>query len=236
MPKNTVTDPITDQEINFAHFLLSGTMTDREAAEAAGLNPDTASYTKAKPRVRTYMEENRAAVAEKLVEQEAEGLRKRNLSREKILDRLWELASLSPEATRGNIAGQMKAMTMIVAIEGLIPDRRAPRPQTQATPQSTASALYRASCRVQTQQNQEPANPQQTVAAASPTPNPTPDPKPETSDAPAPGLVVGNPSIQPEKQSRAPEAIGSWRDAARATEALRNAFSINREAFSGYRR
>jgi hypothetical protein len=52
MPKNTVTDPITDQEIAFAHLILSGTMNDRSAAEAAGLNPDTAAYTKSKPRVR----------------------------------------------------------------------------------------------------------------------------------------------------------------------------------------
>jgi hypothetical protein len=29
-------------------------MTDRRAAEAAGLNPDTAAYAKAKPRVRAY--------------------------------------------------------------------------------------------------------------------------------------------------------------------------------------
>jgi len=34
---------------------MSGTMNDRRAAEAAGLNPDTAAYTKAKPRVRDYM-------------------------------------------------------------------------------------------------------------------------------------------------------------------------------------
>src|ERR1700739_1338139 len=64
MPKNTVTDPITDQEIAFAHLILSGTMNDRRAAEAVGLNPETAAYTKAKPRVRAYMIENRAAVRE----------------------------------------------------------------------------------------------------------------------------------------------------------------------------
>ena len=75
MPKNTVTDPITDQEIAFAHLVLSGTMTDRRAAEAVGLNPETAAYTKAKPRVRAYMFEHRAAVREKLVDQEADGLR-----------------------------------------------------------------------------------------------------------------------------------------------------------------
>jgi hypothetical protein len=49
MPKNTVTDPITDQEMAFAHLILSGTMNDRRAAEAAGLNPETAAYTKSKP-------------------------------------------------------------------------------------------------------------------------------------------------------------------------------------------
>jgi hypothetical protein len=49
MPKTTVSDPITDQEIAFAHLIMSGTVNDRSAAEAAGLNPDTAAYTKAKP-------------------------------------------------------------------------------------------------------------------------------------------------------------------------------------------
>jgi hypothetical protein len=121
MPKNTVSDPITDQEIAFAHLVLSGTMNDRRAAEAVGLNPDTAAYTKSKPRVRAYMLEHRAAVRERLVDQEADGLRKLNLGRDQILDRLWELANLSSEATRGSITGQMKALTMIVAIEGLIP-------------------------------------------------------------------------------------------------------------------
>jgi hypothetical protein len=99
-------------------------MTDREAAQAAGLNPDTAAYTKSKPRVRDYMIEHRNAVREKLVDQEAEGLRKLNLSRDQILTRLWELARLSHEETRGTIAGQIKALSMIVAIEGLVPDRR----------------------------------------------------------------------------------------------------------------
>jgi hypothetical protein len=121
MPKNTVTDPITGQEMAFAHLIMSGTMNDRQAAEAVGLNPETAAYTKAKPRVRAYMTEHRAAVKERLVDQEADGLRKLNLGRDQILARLWELATLSHEATRGIIAGQIKALSMIVAIEGLIP-------------------------------------------------------------------------------------------------------------------
>ena len=67
MPKNKVTDLITDQEMVFAHLVLAGNMTDRQAAETAGLNPESAAYTKAKPRVRAYMAEHRAAPHEKLL-------------------------------------------------------------------------------------------------------------------------------------------------------------------------
>ena len=125
MPKNKVSDPITDQEIAFARLVLSGTMTDRQAAEAAGLNPDSAAYTKSKPRVRGYMLEHRAAVQQQLVQQEADGLRRLSLDREQVLDRLWEIANLSPEMTRGSVTGQVKALSMIVAMENFIPDRRA---------------------------------------------------------------------------------------------------------------
>ena len=129
MPKNQVSDLITDQEIAFAHLILSGTMTDRRAAEAVGLNPDTAAYTKAKPRVRAYMLEHRAAMHEQLVQQETEALRRLNLGRERVLARLWEIADLDPEMTRNSASAQIKALSMIVAIEGLIPsgtnDRRA---------------------------------------------------------------------------------------------------------------
>jgi hypothetical protein len=88
MPKNKVSDPITDQEIAFARLILSGTMTDRHAAEAVGLNPDSAAYTKSKPRVRAYMLEHRAAVQQQLVQQEADGLHRLNLDREQVLARL----------------------------------------------------------------------------------------------------------------------------------------------------
>jgi hypothetical protein len=146
MPKKTVSDPITDQEMAFAHLILSGTMNDRCAAEAVGLNPDTAAYTKSKPRVRAYMIEHRAAVEQNLVDQEAEGLRKLNLGRDQILARLWELANLSPEATRGIIAGQVKALAMIVAIEGLIPKpdyaRRLSPPETQPAAPPVKAEIY----------------------------------------------------------------------------------------------
>jgi hypothetical protein len=132
MPKNKVNDPITDQEIAFARLVLSGAMTDRHAAEAVGLNPDSAAYTKSKPRVRAHMLEHRAAVQQQLVQQEADlsrravdGLHRLNLDREQVLARLWEIANLGPEMTRSSVTGQVKALSMIIAMQNFIPDRLA---------------------------------------------------------------------------------------------------------------
>jgi hypothetical protein len=141
-----VSDPITDQEIAFARLVLSGAMTDRHAAEAVGLNPDSAAYTKSKPRVRAYMLEHRAAVQQQLVQQEADGVRRLNLDREQVLARLWEIANLSPDMTRGSITGQVKALSMIVAMENLIPDRLAVSSQKKSAPTPTQPQIYAAAC------------------------------------------------------------------------------------------
>jgi hypothetical protein len=158
MPKNKVSDLITDQEIAFARLVLSGTMTDRGAAQAVGLNPDTAAYTKSKPRVHAYMLEHRAAVEQQLVEQETdlsrravEGLRRLNLGREQVLARLWEIANLAPEMTRGSITGQVKAISMIVAMQGLIPDRRAGSSEKKSAPPPTRPQFYAAAWRAEQQ-------------------------------------------------------------------------------------
>jgi len=144
MPKNKVSDPITDQEIAFARLVLSGAMTDRHAAEAVGLNPDSAAYTKSKPRVRAYMLEHRAAVQQQLVQQEADGLHRLNLDREKVLDRLWEIANLSPDMTRGSITGQVKALSMIIAMQNFIPDRRAVSSEKKSPPAPAQPQIYEA--------------------------------------------------------------------------------------------
>jgi hypothetical protein len=144
MPKNKVSDPITDQEIAFARLVLSGAMTDRHAAEAVGLNPDSAAYTKSKPRVRAYMLEHRAAVQQQLVQQDAEGQRRLNLDREQVLNRLWEIANLSPEMTRGSITGQVKAISMIVAMQNFIPDRRAVSAEKKPAPAPAPAQIYEA--------------------------------------------------------------------------------------------
>ncbi|HTZ56542.1 MAG TPA: hypothetical protein VMB49_00525 [Acidobacteriaceae bacterium] len=228
MPKNTVTDPITDQEIAFVHLLLSGTMTDREAAQAAGLNPETASYTKAKPRVREYMVEHRAAVTRKLADQEAEGLRRMHLRRDQILDRLWELANLSPEITRNNIAGQIKAMAMIVAIEGLIPNRASqaqtgPHPATRPTMQPAVPPVYESGSLPEQQEQQdqnagEPTAPAEAIA---------PQAETAANDTPPPSSAAAG----RETETWVPDAVGNHLDTTPDTPSLRRPFTIDRGPF-----
>jgi hypothetical protein len=247
MPKNTacpgvpwVSDPITDQEMAFAHLVLSGTMNDRRAAEAVGLNPETAAYTKSKPRVRAYMLEHRAAVREKLVDQEAdlshlprlavgravEGLRNLNLGRDQILTRLWELANLSSEATRGSIAGQVKALAMIVAIEGLIPNSRLSPTQNQPAALPAQPQIHTAEWLRPQQRQAEGTEPGDVVAATKVQAALSPEPKSPPHPAPKPAInpsslnldrnpsSVLNPFIDPAKGNWAPAATGSIFDAA----------------------
>ena len=245
MPKNTVNDPIPDQEMAFALLILSGRMTDRQAAEAVGLNPDTAAYTKAKPRVRAYMNEHRAAVRERLVDQEAEGLRKLNISRDQILDRLWELATLSHEVTRGIIAGQIKALSMIVAIEGLIPDRRRSPSGTQPTAPPIEPDIYSPPWLRERQRQAAGEEPGDPVAAADQVPESEPTPNPAhkpANDTPFPNPdhnqpSVANPFINPEKLHRLPDATNSvFAGLLDTTNSPRLPFSIKRGPFGRRRR
>jgi hypothetical protein len=71
--------------------------------------PDSAYNIKSKPRVRDYMLEHRAAQQQR-VEQDTdlsrravEGQPQLNVSRDQVLTRLWEIANLGPEMTRGSI-------------------------------------------------------------------------------------------------------------------------------------
>jgi hypothetical protein len=195
MPKNNVSDPITDQEIAFARLVLAGTMTDRRAAEAVGLHPDSAAYTKSKPRVRAYMLEHRAAVQQQLVEQDTGEQRRFNLSRGQILDRLWEIANLGPEMTRGSITGQVKALSMIIAIEGLIPDRRAATAQKSAPPPITAQ-IYQAEW-LRNRQHGENVDPQP--------PSPTAQEEAASEPQSAPGWADGAPSVSGHTPEPTPE-------------------------------
>jgi hypothetical protein len=197
MTKNNVTDPITDQEMAFAHLVLFATMTDRQAAEAVGLNPDSTDYIKSKPRIRDYMLEHRAAVEQNLGEQDTQELRPFTVARDRVLTRLWEIANMGPERTRNGMSAQVKALSMIVAIEGLIPDRhsarRAASAQNQPAPPPTHPGFYKAawlrqqegeSSAPQPAQAEEegpgsesaPAPADATPPVSGPTPDPIPDP------------------------------------------------------------
>jgi len=225
MSKNDVTDLITDLEMQFARLILSGTMTDRAAAEAVGLEPESAACIKSMPHVRDYMLEHRAAVEQKLIEQDAGGLRRRNQSRDQVLERLWEIARLDTEKTRNSASAQVKALSMIVAIEGLIPnrhaDRRAVAAQNQPAPPPVHPPFY-VSKWARTQQNGENADPQphpaqedtQPEAASEPQPAsggkdapvsaPTPDPTPRPERSEVEGPAVPSPLNPPQTTSSAP--------------------------------
>jgi hypothetical protein len=220
MHENNVSDLMTGQEIAFAYLLLSGKMTDRQAAEAVCLDPDNAAYIKSKPRVRDYMLEHRAAVEQQLVEQDTQELRRLNLSRDRVLTRLWDIADLEPERTRNSMSAQVKAISMIVAIEGLIPDRhsarRAVSAQNKTAEPPTHPGFYKAAWL--RQQEGESADPQPTQAqeegtasephsapglADDPPPpvsGPTPDPTPNLSES----SFFGPPLNPPQTTSSVP--------------------------------
>jgi hypothetical protein len=204
MHENNVSDLMTGQEIAFAYLLLSGKMTDRQAAEAVCLDPDNAAYIKTKPRFRAYMLEHRAAVEQQPVEQDTQELRRLNLSRDRVLTRLWDIADLEPERTRNSMSAQVKAISMIVAIEGLIPDRHsARRPvsnQNKTAEPPTHPGFYKAAWL--RQQEGESVDPQPTPVPAQqeadselqsdpgrldnpppPVSGPTPDPTPNLSES-----------------------------------------------------
>ncbi len=208
MPKNKVTDPITDQEIAFVHLGLSGTMTDSQAAEAVGLNPDTAAHTKSKPSVRAYIEQRvrmQQPVQQQHLAQEIDGLLRPNLDREQVLARLWEIANLSPEMTRNSVTGQVKALTLIIAIEGLIPDRRAASADKKPVPPRNPPQIYQSAWLRQQQQTTDPGSnpvaeapaipPAQPAAGAPSNPAEStitnPISRPETQPPPSPAFAPG---------------------------------------------
>ena len=173
-------------------------MTDRRAAEAVGLDPDSAAEIKSSPRVHAYMLEHRAAVQQHLVEQDTdlsrsavEGQHRLNVIRGQVLGRLLEIAHLSPEMTRGSITGQVKALSMIVAIEGLIPDRRAPPPKT-----NRPSTRYRAnlSGRVASSSAGKTWTPSRLSGEAAPEPHSAPG---STEGAPPISCPTPEPALEP---------------------------------------
>jgi hypothetical protein len=142
-------------------------MTERRAAAAVNLHADT----KSEARVRAYILEHRAAVQQQLVEQDTEELRRFNQSRDRVLARLWQIANLGPEMTRNSASSQVKALSLIIAIEGLIPDRRAASAQNKpATP--PVNPPFYVSEWMRNQQNGQSVDPQPAIAQEEVAPEP----------------------------------------------------------------
>jgi hypothetical protein len=240
MPQNYVTDPITDKEIAFAHLVLSGIMTDRRAAEAVGLSPGTAAYTKSEPRVRAYMLEHLADEQQRLVEQDTEERCRLALSRDRILARLWQIADVGPEMTRNGMSAQVKALAMIIAIEGLIPDRRAVSVQNKLA--SSANPPFYVSEWMRAQQNGESVNPQLPQEEAAPEPQSSLSPDSATTEELSSSRpVVEGPEVQaPLNALQTPpsQTVSSTPRVPMADNVApdtRRPFSIDRNRFGGRR-
>ena len=122
MPNNQISDLITDQEIAFALLILSGTMTDRQAAGPSNPTPTPPPTPKPNPVSSPTCSSTRPPCSNGWCSKKTEEVRRQNQSRERVLARLWEIANLDPEMTRNSMSAQIKALSMIVAIEGLIPE------------------------------------------------------------------------------------------------------------------
>jgi hypothetical protein len=140
------------------------------------------------------MLEHRAAMQQQLLDQESERRRRLEQRREQVLDRLWEIAKLSPEMTRGSITGQVKAISMIVAIEGLIPDRRAGSAENKSAPPLPRAEIYPAAWPGRQQEENIDAQPDPALAEeelGSAEPETTPN---SMGDAPPPPPMPPSPA------------------------------------------
>jgi hypothetical protein len=126
------------------------------------------------------MLEHRTAVNEQLVDEDAGQQRRLNQTRERLLARLWEIADLEPEKTRGNMSSQVKALTTIAAIEGLLPDRAASAQKKPAHPPVTADIYKAAWLRKQEENADSPSGLTPQEAA------PEPPSAPASADPPPP--------------------------------------------------
>jgi hypothetical protein len=84
---------------------------------------------------------------------ETQQARHRTLSRERVLTRLWHIADLDIEKTRNSATAQMKALSMIVALEELLPGRRAAAAEKKADPPTFPNVYQSAWLREQNARN-----------------------------------------------------------------------------------
>jgi hypothetical protein len=110
------------------------------------------------------------------VKHPAQEVRGFNVSRDQVLTRLWDMANMDPERTRNSLSAQVKAISMIVAIEGLIPDRRAVAAQKQPVPSPDHQGFYK-SAWLRAQQEGNSVDPQTPPAPEESQQEPAPEPQ-----------------------------------------------------------
>jgi hypothetical protein len=101
--------------------------------------------------------------------------------------RLWQIADMDPEMTRNSASSQVKAISMIIAIEGLIPPRTTVAAENQPASPPVDPPFY-VSAWARTRQNGETANSE-----------PSPDPAEQealTEVQSAPGRAIDPPPTE----------------------------------------
>jgi hypothetical protein len=148
-------------------------------------------------------------VQQQLAEQDIDEESRLKQIRQRVLDRLWEIASLDPEMTRGSMSAQVKAISMIVAIEGLIPDRRAVSAQKKPADPPVTGQIYQAAwLREQREKAACPSAPTQQEPAPEPQSGPVDGPSPNSNSTT--GLAAATLSASPEQPaSRVPRVPGA---------------------------
>jgi hypothetical protein len=218
---------------------------------AAGGNPllatlnfstNGATMPKNKAAGHAYIQEHQPPAQQEPVEQStADHPRPFTITRDQILTRLWEIAHISPEITRGSLVGQVKALSMIVAIEGLIPDRRATSPRNQPAPPPVTPDIYKSAWlrAQQTGENDgENVDPLQTASqgetATGPSSAPAgPDGPPPTAEpTPAPAAAVSQQRTAPGNGTPTPSLAPRVPMADHFAPDTRVPFSIKKNPFA----
>jgi hypothetical protein len=126
--------PIAETEILFCHLVLKGTgdpsATNLDRIEAAGAK---VGYTKAmaskvyhrKP-VQAWLEKYRERLMVEMAREDVRQLRRGGFTREDVLTLLHDLATMSPDKTKGSITGQVAAAAEMGKIMGLVVAPRDP--------------------------------------------------------------------------------------------------------------
>jgi len=181
-------------------------------------------------------------VTDLITDQDTQEQLRFSVGRDKVLARLWDIANMDPERTRNSMSAQVKAISMIVAIEGLIPDRktnRAVSAQNQSAPPPTQPPFYVSAC-ARTPHPAESVHPQ---------PPPAPQPEeaqqegPDSKQQSAPGRVDDPPppgpdpildfsasspaSLDASQTTSSPLSRSSWVPDSRVP------FSIDKDRFGG---